>query len=597
MNDNQLKLIIAKMSVRKKIGQLLMLDFRYWGKDSQGAYIPFTKISPSVKSIVSKYGIGGIILFKENILTPRQVIKLTENLQKSAEIPLIIGTDQEGGIVTRLQPGTDMPGNMSLGASNSYELTRKVSRAIGTELNLLGINLNFAPVLDVNSDQLNPIIGVRSFGSNPKLVSKMGSAYIKGLKDSFVISCVKHFPGHGDTQTDTHLGLATVKRKLEELMNIDILPFKDNLDADAIMVAHAIVPAFDNTKVFSKKLNKKICIPATLSKKIIGGFLRNKLHFAGVIFSDAMDMKAISDNFGEKEAVIMAIAAGVDFVVMPIRIRVHTDIPKLEELLVGLQHEYFRNSTFAMCIDSSIHRILTLKAKYNLLEKWHTSQPVIQEKIKKANLTVGCKLHKELEEKASASGMTCLKNNNSTLPFKLKNGSKILVLDSSQARLDLFLRVLDEIKKEAKINFASKSLVYKPDSELTLQKKKAIKQTDFIVLITYNLNATSTLPNQLLKFANEEKKKCVVVASRNPYDIAYVPDCFAYLAIYGTSGLDQTIASQSGCSINIRTVQRIIFVTDDDKKNRIKPKGKLPVTIMDKDLKTVLYRLGSGISY
>lgn len=597
MNNSQLKLKIAKMPVRKKFGQLLMLDFRYWGKNGQGRYIPFIKMKSDVKNIISKYGIGGIILFKENIVNPEQVIKLTEKLQKAAEIPLIIGTDQEGGVVTRLQTWTDMPGNMSLGASDNCELTRKVSKIIGKELNLLGINLNFAPVLDVNSNQLNPIIGVRSFGSDPELVSRMGNAYIRGLNDSSVISCIKHFPGHGDTQTDSHLGLPIVKRSYKDIMNIDILPFKKNLDSETIMTAHIIAPALDDTKLFSQKLNKKIGTPATLSRKIITGFLRNKLHFNGIVFSDAMDMKAISDNFGSKEAVIMAITAGVDLILMPVRIWSSTDISKLEGIFAELEQEYSRNPVFAKRVNDSVYRILTLKAKHNLLERWHTSQTDIKQKIKKANQVIGGKQHEKLEKKASASGITCLKNDNNILPFKLDNDSRILVLDSSKTRIELFEQTLNEIKKEAKINFTVENLIYKPDSKLTLQQKKAIRQTDFIVLTTYNLNADSTLPNKLLKFAKEEKKKCVVVSSRNPYDITYLPDCSAYLAIYGTSGFDQTTASPTTFSINIQTVPHAIFGIGENKKSRIKPKGKLPLNIMNKDLKTVLYKSGRGISY
>lgn len=597
MNSRQLKLKIAKMSVRKKIGQLLMLDFRYWWKNDKKEYIPFTVMNQDIKNIISEYGIGGIILFRENIRTPEQIIRLTEALQEASEIPLIIGTDQEGGIVTRLQTGTDMPGNMSLGASDDYELTKQVSKVIGKELYSLGINLNFAPGLDVNSNQENPIIGVRSFGSDPEHVSRMGKSYIEGLKDSAVLSCIKHFPGHGDTHTDTHFGLATVNRNLKDLMNIDIMPFKKNLNTDTIMAAHVIVPALDNTKILSGKTGKEIGIPATLSKKIITDFLRNKLNFNGVVLTDAMGMKAISNNFENKDAIIMAITAGINLIVMPIRIWSHADISKLENLFSELEEEYSRNPVFAGCVDSSIHRILTLKSKYNLLKKWHTCHSSIQEKIKKANLTVGCKLHKELEKKASASGITCLKNDNNALPFKLSNGSKILILDSNKTRIELFENTLKEIKKEAKVNFTIKNLIYKPDSKLTLQQKKAISQSDYIILITYNLNTKTTLPNKISKFADKEKKKCVVIASRNPYDIAYLPDCSAYLAIYGTSTFDQTNALQSTLSTNIKTVPYAIFIAGKSEKNRIKLKGKLPVNIIDKDSKTVLYKLGSGISY
>ncbi|HJO96206.1 MAG TPA: glycoside hydrolase family 3 protein, partial [Victivallales bacterium] len=349
------EIIIDGMTVREKIGQLIMMDFRNWGKDHNGKYIPFTKMNSNVSEIINKYNLGGIALFKENTATPEQIVKLVTDIKESSNINLLLGIDQEGGIVTRLQTGTDMPGNMSLGASDTPEITRNVAKAIGDELNSLGINLNFAPTIDVNSNPKNPIIGVRSFSSSPKIVSKHGIAYIDGLKNASVLSCIKHFPGHGNTAIDTHIGLAIVDYSINELEEIDLKPFRDaiNAGADTIMIAHVIVPALDDSKRLSKKDNKTIGNPATLSHKIITKLLKFKLGFKGLIITDALDMNAISDNFGVEDAAVKTIMAGSDMAVMPVRVWGKEDIYKLEKLFFTLEKLYNNNLAFKSRVDES----------------------------------------------------------------------------------------------------------------------------------------------------------------------------------------------------------------------------------------------------
>lgn len=596
--SEKISLIQNAMSVEEKVGQLLMLDFRFWGINLNGEAIPFTKPSEEVSAIISKYHLGGIALFKENTAVPKQIITLINSLQNAAKIPLLLGIDQEGGLVSRIQTGTDMPGNMALGAANDPKLTFEVAKAIGDELSALKINLNFAPTIDVNSNQSNPIIGIRSFGSSSELVSKMGVAYIEGLKASKTLSCVKHFPGHGNTNADTHLGLAVVDYSLEDIHDIDLAPFREafKAGADTIMIAHVIVPALDDSKQISKKDDKEIGTPATLSYEITTELLRNEMNFQGVVITDALDMKAISDNFGTEEAGIKTILAGSDMAVMPVRIWRTEDIPKLDKFISALKNEYYTNPVFAARVEESVSRLLLLKAKHDLLYKAQIN-PDLESEVKNAEAIVACKKHRELERKAASAGITLLKNDDFILPFKLTKGSKVLIIEENNTRIRLFSESLSVIaeKGETAISIEPEIADYKLNISEGLKNK--IRNSDFIIILSYNLTSTSILPDQIAVSAKEIGKKCVFVGCRNPYDILRIPNCAAYLAIYGAPGFDQTNYTQATLAINLKTAPYAIFASEGEQLPLINPRGKLPVDIFGTDKNLVLYHLGHGLNY
>ena len=203
---------IDGMTIEEKVGQMLMPDYRNWDGEN------VTEMLPEIEAQIQEYHLGGVILFRENVVTTEQTTKLVADYQKASEkYGMLMTIDQEGGIVTRLQSGTDMPGNMALGATRSPELAQNVGHAIGEELASLGINMNFAPDMDVNNNPDNPVIGVRSFGEDPELVADLGIAYTKGLQETGVAATAKHFPGHGDTAVDSHLGLPEVPYDKERL--------------------------------------------------------------------------------------------------------------------------------------------------------------------------------------------------------------------------------------------------------------------------------------------------------------------------------------------------------------------------------------------
>ncbi|MEV7194657.1 glycoside hydrolase family 3 N-terminal domain-containing protein [Streptomyces sp. NPDC093510] len=250
-------------------------------------------------------GLGSVVLFSRNIETPEQVARLTSDLR--AENPdLIVAIDEEAGDVTRLEAwtGSSRPGNLALGAVDDIDLTERVAHDIGRDLHAAGVSLNFAPSADVNSNPLNPVIGVRSFGSRTDVVSRHTAAWIRGLQDAGVAACAKHFPGHGDTVVDSHYGLPQVKGSAEEIALTALPPFIAAMEAGvrAVMTAHLLAPAYDPD------------LPATLSHRILVELLRGELHFDGLVVTDGIEMGAVTDRYGIDGATVKAVAGGVDAV-------------------------------------------------------------------------------------------------------------------------------------------------------------------------------------------------------------------------------------------------------------------------------------------
>jgi beta-N-acetylhexosaminidase len=247
-------------------------------------------------------GLGSVLLFGSNIDSPEQLASLTAQLHSIAP-DVLIGADEEGGDVTRLhmRHGSPHPGNAAMGAVDDVALTEAVARSIGVELFAAGIDLNTAPVVDVNSNPANPVIGVRSFGASPSLVARHATAYVAGLQSAGVGACVKHFPGHGDTAVDSHLALPTVTAPLDVLRSRELVPFAAAVAAGslAVMTSHVLLPAIDPM------------LPATLSPAVVA-LLREDLGFDGLLVSDALDMKGASGGRGEPAAAVLALAAGCD---------------------------------------------------------------------------------------------------------------------------------------------------------------------------------------------------------------------------------------------------------------------------------------------
>jgi beta-N-acetylhexosaminidase len=287
---------MSPIALRHQVGQLLIASFA-------GEQIPV-----ELRSLAQDFGLGGVTLFARNISEPGQVAELCYDAsQLSAALPAWVCIDQEGGRVARLKaPFTEWPPMATLGRSGDVQLAERFARALALELRAVGITLDYAPVLDVHTNPKNPIIGDRALAETAADVSRFGSAIVRTLQAEGIAACGKHFPGHGDTSTDSHLELPLVEHPPERLREVEFAPFRGAIEADVatIMTAHILVPALDEKR------------PATLSKRIVTGLLRTELHYGGVILSDDLEMKALASAYTVSESAVLAIEAGCDGVLI-----------------------------------------------------------------------------------------------------------------------------------------------------------------------------------------------------------------------------------------------------------------------------------------
>ena len=599
--EQNIKQMVSGMSLEEKIGQMLMPDFRNWKKKGESSAKGLTEMNDEVAGIIQKYRLGGVILFAENVTGTEQTVRLTDGLQKaSPDIPLFITIDQEGGIVTRLESGTNLPGNMAVGASSSSKNAFRSGKIIGKELVSLGINVNFSPVLDVNNNPDNPVIGVRSFSSKPELTSKLGIQMMKGLQDEQMIATAKHFPGHGDTAVDSHYGLPLVPHDEKRLRSVELAPFQKAIDAgiDMIMTAHVQFPAFDDTTYKSKKDGEDIMVPATLSKKVMTDLLRKDLGFKGVVVTDALNMKAVSDNFGQEEAVVMAVKAGVDIALMPAQVTSLETEKNLARVFEALLTAVKKGEIPIEQIDQSVERILRLKINRGIID--HTGSEPLQKKIKYALKTVGSNKHVKSERKMARESVTILKNDKSTLPFKPKKGDTVLILAPYEEQTAAIAKTISKIKKNIKVvesRFAEKSF----DEEI----QKKIDEADYVITGSYVVKNdpvvndgviddsiqdsskwATAFPRAAMKYAQANGKKFVLMSLRNPYDTANFEEAKAVIAVYGFKGYANGRFRQP----NIPAGVEVIF-------GKAKPKGTLPVDIPSVTRPgEILYPYGYGLN-
>lgn len=600
--EEQAANVVGGMTLEEKVGQMFVPDFRNWGFDSKNNRIPFTVMNDDVKSVIQKYHLGGVILFAENVKETEQTVRLVEGMQQASEkVPLLITIDQEGGIVRRLQTGTGMPGNMALGATRSTDLSYKSGKVIGEELKALGINVDFAPDLDVNINPSNPVIGVRSFGSDPKLVADLGTAYIKGVQDSGVAATGKHFPGHGDTATDSHLGLPVVNHDIDTINKIDLVPFKAAMDKgiDMIMTAHVAFPAVDDSTAISKKDGTPVNIPATLSKKVLTDLIRTKMGYKGVITTDALNMLAIADHFGQEDAVKMAINAGTDIVLMPAVVQSTGEIANLDKIYNSVVSAVKTGEIPESRINESARRIIELKLKRGIYNPaGNQNQISLEQKISSAKAVVGSTEHKAVEKEASEKAVTLLRNENNMLPFKLESGKKIVLFSLSQYRIKSMTDSINDISSKNSLdNITIQSFIYSSKAAtLTDTQKAAIDAADFVITNSVNMAPdpkTGTyydidFINSVSAYANSKNIAIVNIAVRNPYDIAYTPNVKACIAIYGGLGNDPTNPPPAP---NLPAGINAIF-------GMFNPTGKLPVAVPNpQNNKENMLEFGFGLIY
>ena len=337
--DRRVQDMVARMTLEEKIGQVLLPALRRFNDGE------VRELSTEMEKTLRECHPAGVIFFKNCFLDASQTRSLTQAVRAAtispSGLPPFLGVDQEGGRVVRIFFLPATPTMREIGESGDPARCEAVAGGIAKELAGLGLNTNFAPVLDVNSNPRNPVIGDRAFGNDPKIVGTMGTAYIAATRSNGVIPVGKHFPGHGDTSTDSHEQLPVVALTEKEIRDIHLAPFRQAIGhgLGMIMTAHVHVPALDATRLKAPKTGAEIGIPATLSHRILTGILRDEMHFTGVVTTDAMDMKAIADNFGEAEGAILALNAGADLILMPAFIAppadAHADFASIHRRLVA----------------------------------------------------------------------------------------------------------------------------------------------------------------------------------------------------------------------------------------------------------------------
>jgi beta-N-acetylhexosaminidase len=336
---------ISGMTLDEKIGQMLMFSIEGYS------------LSDNTKKLIKDYKVGGFIVLGENVQDTKQVLELLNSIKREnilSKIPLFLSVDEEGGRVTRMpKEFKKLPTNKTIGKLNNKVFSSKIGSAIGSEIKAFGYNMDFAPVLDVNSNPNNPVIGNRSFGANASVVSDLGIETMKGIQSENIIAVVKHFPGHGDTNVDSHKGLPTVNNDLERLQSLELIPFTKaiNNEVDAIMIAHILLPKIDKEN------------PSSMSKIIITDILRNNLKFDGVVITDDMTMGAIMKNYNIGEAAVKSVNAGTDVVL------VCHGYDNQIGVINALKDACLKGEILESRINESVYRILKLKKKYNLSDR------------------------------------------------------------------------------------------------------------------------------------------------------------------------------------------------------------------------------------
>ncbi|MEJ8304887.1 beta-N-acetylhexosaminidase [Saccharibacillus sacchari] len=332
---------LAGMTLDEKIGQMLI------------AGVNGTKLRAEDRALLHDYGVGGVILYANNIDSAAQTQSLIASIQAAnpdEKRPLFVSVDQEGGRVARLKGVDKIPTAGNVGKQNDAAYARSIGEQLGDQLLSQGFNLDYAPVLDVNSNPDNPVIGDRSFGSSAALVSKLGIAVMQGLESKKIIPVVKHFPGHGDTSVDSHISLPVVNKSLGDLDKLELIPFKKAISegADVVMIAHILLPKLDSK------------YPSSLSKAVITDLLRERLGFGGVVITDDLTMGAITENYGLGEAAVHAVQAGSDILL------VAHGADNAISVIEAVKQAVASGQISEQRIDESVTRILALKQKYLL---------------------------------------------------------------------------------------------------------------------------------------------------------------------------------------------------------------------------------------
>lgn len=553
MAANGIRSVVSNMTTQQKVAQMIMPALRSWGSGDDA--VPATTLSDEQKAVLMKYSFGGVIIFGQNIEEAGQTTQLISSMQEAnamggAVSSLLVSIDQEGGYITRLSTGTSMPGNMAIAATNDPDNAYLAGDVIGSELSVQGINVDFAPVMDVNNNPSNPIIGVRSFSDDPRIVSQYGARFIDGLHNNHVMVALKHFPGHGDTDTDSHTGLPLIEKTYDQLKNLELIPFTQVASsADFVMTAHIQYPNIETETYTSISTGEEVYLPATLSKTILTDILRKDIGFEGVIVTDAMEMDAIASHFNPMDAARLAINAGANMLLIPVDISSPDDIKKLDDYINGIVAEIDNGLISMDCVNDSVYRILKAKSKYGLMNDDSLNELGKSELItpdpELARQVVGSKEHHDIEWKIALEAVTSIKNDNA---YPVTDDKKTVILysnDNQKNSIDF-----------AKALLVAEGKVTSPDNIISICAKDAskdsltvaIKGADTVIMlsVSYSKEASNEdLIHDLIQKTHDNGGKFILLSAHLPYELASFSDADALIACYNSRGMDMIPTGES----------------------------------------------------
>ncbi len=482
--------------------------------------------TPDILDLIERERVGGVILFSRNIASVEQLHALTSALQQAARAsghryPLLMSLDQENGIVRRLGAwATTFPGAMALAATGSEALAEEVAEASGRELAALGVNLNFAPVADVNNNPANPVIGVRSFGDDPARVARFVAAQTRGYQRAGVAATLKHFPGHGDTETDSHLALPAVPYVRARLDAVELPPFRAGIAAGAaaVMTAHLALPALTNSPG----------LPATLAPAVLDGLLREELGFQGVVITDCLEMAAIAKTVGTAAAAPLALRAGADIALVS-----HRE-DRQRAALAAIRQALADGSLPRASLVAGAERVLALKRRF-------LSWEAVDHAASGAALAlVGAPAHRALAQRAYARAATRIRDEGGSIPLRLEPGERVGVIAwmpharsqvvDAPYRPDMFVAAI------ARRYLAVAGAILTADAlEDARAAARSAAKADVIILLTRNASLDPAQAAAMRDIANRARaagRRVIGVATGVPYDAALFPDVGSWLAIY-----------------------------------------------------------------
>jgi len=561
--DADIEALLAGMTLEEKVGQMMLASFRIWKEvppaGSEGAAeeeappaVNVTELNDAIRACIGKYHFGGTVLYAQNCRGTEQVLRLTADLQaasvKNGGLPMLIAVDQEGGIAARLGFGTTGPSAMALAAAGDPASAAKMAEVYGEELLLLGIQADYAPVMDVNNNPNNPVIGERSFSDDPAAVTLYGTAFLEGLHRAGAIATVKHFPGHGNTDADSHTGFPRIDSTMEELKAFELIPFRAAVDAgaDMVMTAHIQYPNIEKETYISVSTGEEVYLPATMSRVILTDILRGDMGFDGVIVTDALDMDAISQNFTDADVIRLTMNAGVDMLMLPLITDTNQfrRVMDMTDTAIGM----VENGEISQDrIDQSVRRILKLKKKYGMLDRDYT---VTDGQLAAAVSRVGSEAHRQVAREIAEKALTLLRNENNAFPVHMQAGEKALILfaDSCASRVGsggLARKMLTErgaLPEGAEITVMSNT---RENGDECLQ---AAMQSEHVILVNRVYASACLDPDsddgfstaafdRIIEARHAEGKPVIVVSCQLPYDAARFPDADAVLLTYGSTAM------------------------------------------------------------